>query len=169
MIASKLTKFFQLTALVLAVAVFNVYVMAAPVRTPTTDPSANQPTSEKVVTEKTGDTPATTEAQAASERMTLTAGMKPALTRIFSKQNVEARAATTSSFLNAKTNFADTFRSPAKASANAQSSGQSNSDESSNTGHRSMWIAVAIIAAVGTIAFIGLRHDRSNPQAASGL
>jgi len=166
MIASRITKAFQLIALVLAFAVFNVYVMAAPVRTPTdprtTDAAANQPTSEKVVTEKTSEKTVEASTQVAAEKMRLTAGTKSVLTRIFSKQNVEARAATTSSFLNTKTNFADTFKTPAKSSANAQTSGQTSSDDEDHSGRRGMWIAVGVIAAVLTIAVIGLRHDRNN-------
>jgi hypothetical protein len=98
--------------------------------------------------------------------MRLTAGTKSTLTRIFSKQNVEARAATTSSFLSTKTNFADTF----KTKANTQTSAKSNSDsDSEGHGSRSTWIAVGVIAAVLTLAVIGLRHDRSHPDAATGL
>jgi hypothetical protein len=178
MIASRITKAFQFTALVLAFSVLNVYVMAGPVRTPTdprtTDASANQPKSEKVVVETSADKTSATDnqqltTQAAAEKMTLTAGTKSVLTRIFSKRDLEARAATSNSFLNTKTNFADTFKTPAKNNATPQSSGQTSSDDSDHTGRRSMWIAVGIIAAVLTVAVIGLRHDRSHPNAANGL
>ncbi|HEX8888273.1 MAG TPA: hypothetical protein VF779_03810, partial [Pyrinomonadaceae bacterium] len=129
------------------------------------DATPNQPTSEKIVAEKTSDKTATATTQVASEKMPLTAGTKSVLTRIFSKQNVEARAATTSSFLSAKTNFADTF----KTSANTQTSGQSGNNDSEGHGSRSTWIAVAVIAAVLTVAVVALRHDRSHPDAATGL
>jgi len=173
MIASRITKAFQLIALALAFSIFNVYVMAGPIRTPTdprtTDASANQPGSEKIVAEKTSDKTAAAETQVAAEKMPLTAGTKSVLTRIFSKQDVAARAATTNSFLSTKTNFADTFKSPAKNNTNAQTSGQSGNSDSDDHGRRSTWIAVAVIAAVLTIAVIGLRHDRSHPDAATGL
>ena len=170
MIASRITKAFQLIALALAVSVLNVYVMAGPIRTPvdprTTDATPSQPTAEKIVAEKTSDKTASATTQVASEKMRLTAGTKSTLTRIFSKQNVEARAATTSSFLSTKTNFADTF----KTKANTQTSAKSNSDnDSEGHGSRSTWIAVGVIAAVLTLAVIGLRHDRSHPDAATGL
>jgi hypothetical protein len=169
MIASRITKAFQLIALALAFSVLNVYVMAGPIRTPidprTTDPTASQPTAEKIVAEKTSDKTAAATTQVASEKMPLTAGTKSVLTRIFSKQNVEARAATTSSFLSTKTNFADTF----KTKANAQTSGKSSDNDSEGHGSRSTWIALGVIAAVLTLAVIGLRHDRSHPDAATGL
>lgn len=160
MIASRITKAFQLIALALALSVLNVYVMAGPIRTPTdpktTDASASQPTAEKVVAEKASEKTAPATTQVASEKMPLTAGTKSVLTRIFSKQNVEARAATTSSFLSMKTNFADSF----KTKANAQTSGQSSTSDSDDHGRRGTWIAVGVIAAVLAIAVIGLRHDR---------
>ncbi|HYJ45851.1 MAG TPA: hypothetical protein VEV81_04485, partial [Pyrinomonadaceae bacterium] len=175
--ASRISKMVQLTALVLAFSVMNVYVMAAPLRTPTdprtTDASANQPKSEKVVVETAGDRTVAEDqqlpTQAAAEKMALRAGSKSALTRIFSKKDVEARAAAGTSFLNTKTNFAETFKTPAKNTAAPQSSGQTSSDDSDHSGRRSTWIAVGIIAAVLTIAVIGLRHDRSHPDAANGL
>jgi hypothetical protein len=172
MIASRFTKAFQLIALVLVFSVAQVYVMAGPIRV-STDPKAidpsttSQPKSETaVMAESAGNKTAAATAisaasqllipGAASERMPLTAGSKTTLNRIFSKRDVEARIATGSTFLKAKASFAESFKSPSKNMPSPQNDSGSDDDKDS----RGVWIAVGVIAAVLTIAIIGLRHDR---------
>lgn len=161
MIASRFTKVFQLIALVLAFAVGQLYVMAGPINSvnnPTTSAaSSSQPKAETVVADSSvSKTTPTTEA--AAEKMTLRGGSKSALNRIFSKRDVEARIAGGNTFLKANTSMAATFKAP-----NMQTSSTSTSDDSDHSGRRGTWIAVGVIAAVLTIAVIGLRHDRSHP------
>jgi hypothetical protein len=172
MMASRFTKAFQLTALALVFSVAQVYVMAGPIRLSTdpkaTDPSTtSQPKSETAVAaESAGNkrAAATTISAAsqllipgaASERMPLTAGSKTTLNRIFSKRDVEARIATGSTFLKVKTSFAESFKSPSKHMPSPQSDSGSDDDKDSH----GVWIAVGVIAAVLTVAIIGLRHDR---------
>ena len=171
--ASRFTKAFQLIALALVFSVAQLYVVAVPTRT-NTDPgkdksSVTQPKTETVMNES-GDPTASNalsenqlpNAQAASERMPLTAGMKTTLNRIFSKGNVEARLAAGNTFLSTspKASFANsTFKtSPNRALSAAQTD---NDDDDDNTS-KGAWIAVGVIAAVLTIAIIGLRSDRNN-------
>jgi len=170
MMGSRFTKAFQLTALVLVFSVAQVYVMAGPVKA-NTDPkakdtsSASQPGSEAFTTDsssnKTAAATISAENQlltpkAAAERMPLTAGSKTILNRIFSKSGVEARIAAGNTFLNAKTSFKESFKMSGKNLALPQS----DSDDDGDGGSRGVWIAVGVIAAVVTIAVIGLRHDR---------
>ena len=150
---------FQLIALALVFCVANVYVMAAPLKT-NTDPKATdksnvtQPAAEKdAATTSDSDTAAP---QAASERMPLTAGTKTVLGRIFSKKGVESRLATGSSFVNVKASAGDSFKAPRKALARPDDDDDSDDDN----GRRNMWIVVGVLAAVITIAVIGLRADR---------
>ncbi len=169
MMASRFTKAFQLTALALVFSVAQVYVMGAAGKA-NTDPKAKgtSSASEALMADASSDKVATTitapivsaesqllTPQAAAERMPLTAGSKTILNRIFSKNGVEARVAAGNTFLNAKTSFKDSFKMSGKNLALPQS--DSDDDDS---GSRGVWIAVGVIAAVVTIAVIGLRHDR---------
>jgi uncharacterized membrane protein len=163
MMASRFTKAFQLIALVLAIAVLQVYVMAGPIRTGndpgTSASSAAQPTAEAKVATTTSENrvPA---AEIAAEKVSLRFGSKSALNRLFSKSDVEARIASGNTFLKANTSAAATFKSTATRTAALQGGSTSDSDDN---GSRGTWIAVGVIAAVLVIAVIGLRHDRSNP------
>lgn len=154
---------FQLIALALVFCVANVYVMAAPLRT-NTDPRATdktnvtQPAAEK-------DAAATSEAEtaaprAASERMPLTAGTKPVLGRIFSKNGVESRLAASRGFVNVKASAGDAFKAPRKA-MKSMAQTDDDDDDGDDNGRRNMWIVVGVLAAVLTVAFIGLRADRN--------
>jgi hypothetical protein len=167
MMASRFTRAFQLIALALVFSVAQVYVMAAPLKA-NTDPRAadkstvTQPKAEAVVADDQ-NVPATTKTEAASERMPLTAGTKTMLSRIFSKNNVEARlAAGGNNFLTAKASFAESLKPVGKRAIAAQTSDNDGDDDDS--GRKGTWIAVGVIAAVLTIAVIGLRHDRGNPN-----
>lgn len=172
--ASRFTKAFQLIALALVFSVAQLYVVAVPIKA-NTDPgkdksSITQPKVETVMTES-GDraTSATIvlsenpllTAKAVSERMPLTAGTKTTLNRIFSKGNVEARIAAGNTFLSTspKASFADTtFKTSPKRALSAQSDGDSGDEGNTSRG---AWIAVGVIAAVVTVAVIGLRADRN--------
>ena len=145
-------------ALALVFCVANVYVMAAPLKT-NTDPKATdksnvtQPAAEK-------DAATTLDAQtagpqAASERMPLTAGTRTVLSRIFSKNDLKARAAASSNFVNVKTSAGSMFKAPRKALV------PQDDDDDDDGSSRGVWIAVGVIAAVLTIAVIGLRADRN--------
>ena len=160
MMVSRFTRVVQLIALALVFCVANVYVMGAPLKT-NTDPrttdksNATQPAAEK-------DAATTSEAQpagpqVASERMPLTAGTKTVLSRIFSKKDVQSRVATSSSFVNVKSSAGSMFKAPRKALAKPDDS----DDDDDDNGRRSMWIVVGVLAAVITIAVIGLRADRN--------
>ena len=159
MMVSRFTRAIQLIALALVFSVANVYVMGAPLRT-NTDPRATdksdvkQPAAEK-------DAAAAAEAQpagpqAASEKMRLTAGTKTVLSRIFSKDDMKSRTAASASFVNVKSNAGDMFKAPRKALAP-----QDDDDDDGDNDRRNMWIVVGVLAAVITIAVIGLRADRN--------
>jgi hypothetical protein len=161
MMVSRFTRAVQLIALALVFCVANVYVMGGPLRTNNTDPrstdksNVTQPAAEK-------DAATTPEAQpagpqAASERMPLTAGTKTTLSRIFSKDGLKSRAAASSSFVKVKSGAGSMFNVPRKALAKPDDS----DDDSDDNGRRNMWIVVGVIAAVVTIAVIGLRADRN--------
>ena len=171
MIASRFTKAFQLIALALVFSVAQVYVMAGPVKVNTDPkaketPAATQPSSEAVVTEshvskvRAGTTVSAESqlltAEAAAERMPLTAGSKALFNRVFSKRDVQARLATGNTFLKAKASFKDTFKSPGKSLALPQ---DDDADDGGG-GKKGMWIAVGVVAAVLVIAIVALQHDR---------
>lgn len=165
MIASRFTKAFQLTALVVVFAVAQVYVLAGPVKV-STDPKAKEARSETALVDSSSDKAVTVPTlsaesqlltpQAAAEKMPLTAGSKALFNRIFSKSDVQARLATGNTFLKAQANFKDTFKSPNKRFV----SPQADSDDGDDSGKKGMWIAVGVVAAVLVITFIALQHDR---------
>ena len=165
MMASRFTKAFQLIALVLAIAVLQVYVMAGPIRsgndpgTPSAS-SAAQPTVDANAATATSDNRLPT-TEVAAEKASLRFGSKSALNRLFSKNEVAARIATGDSFLKANTSAAAQFKSTATRTSALQ--GGSTSDDSDDNGRRGTWIAVGVIAAVLLIAVVGLRHDRNHP------
>lgn len=158
MMVSRFTRLVQLIALALVFCVANVYVMGAPLKT-NTDPKATdksnvtQPAAEKEAATTSDAQPAGP--QAASERMPLTAGTKTVLSRIFSKKDMQSRVATSSSFVKVKASAGDMFKAPRKALAKAD-----DDDDNDNNDRRNMWIVVGVLAAVITIAVIGLRADR---------
>lgn len=162
MMVSRFRMAFQLIALALIFCVANVYVMAGPLKT-NTDPKATdktgaaQPAAESDAA-ATSDS-ATAIPQVAREKMPLTAGTKTVLSRIFSKQGVETRLATGSSFVNLKSSAGDAFKAPRKALAKAAD--DDDADDEDDNGRRNMWIVAGVLAAVITIAVIGLRADRS--------
>lgn len=155
--SSRFTMAFQLISLVLVFSLVQVYVIAAPTKAntdpkPTDKSSVTQPIAETVVADS-----ATTAPNAASEKMPLTAGTKTMLKRIFSKSNVEARIASSGTFLDVKSTAKDSFKMPRKALATPQSDDDDDDDDGTKRG---VWIAVGVLAAVLVVVIIGLRHDR---------
>jgi hypothetical protein len=164
MTASRFTKAFQLTALVLVFSVAQVYVLGGPAKV-NTDPKAKETKTEATMADSSGDkvAVATTPSaesqlltpQAVGEKMPLTAGSKVLFNRIFSKSDMQARIATGNTFLKAKASFKDTFKSPGKSFALPQ-----DDSDDGDSGKKGMWIAVGVVAAVLVIAFVALQHDR---------
>ena len=157
---ARFRKVFQLITVVLVVAVVNVYVMAAPVRVSTepskTDaPKASDTKTENLVTEVSANTTVAPIAVAA-EKLPLAPGSKINFNRIFSKSEIKARAESNHSFYNAKTSGRDIFKTPARTGTVPQA----DDDDKDDNAKRNTWIVVGVLAAVLTIAVIGLRHDR---------
>jgi len=158
---ARFSKVFQLLTVILVVAIVNVYVMGAPKAS--TDPKkADAP----VTTESTADVASAdnvTNAKVAttavaSEKLKLAPGSKVDFNRIFSRNEIASRATSSHSFMNAKTAGRDLFKAPPRP---GMAPDDTDSD-SGGGGSRGTWIALGIIAAVVTIAVIGLRHDRSS-------
>jgi len=149
---ARFSKVFQLLTIALVIAVVNVYVMGAPIRSGTDlkkDTAANA---------KSDVAPVTAPVAVAAEKLPLAPGSKINFNRLFSKSEIKSRAATNHSFLNAKTTGRDIFKAPARTGAAPQNDTNDNDD----SGKKGTWIAVGVIAAVLTVAVIGLRHDRSS-------
>jgi hypothetical protein len=163
MMVSRFTRAVQLIALALVFCVANVYVMGGPLRTntdprPTDKSNVTQPAAEKDAAATTTSEAQPAGPQAASERMPLTAGTKTVLSRVFSKEGLKSRAAASASFVNVKSSAGSMFKAPRKALAKAD---DNDNDDSDDNGRRNMWIVVGVLAAVITIAVIGLRADRN--------
>ena len=153
---TRFSKVFQLLTISLVIAVVNVYVMGAPMRTGT---DLKRDTAKATV--KTDVAPVNTAHVAvAAEKLTLAPGSKVNFNRLFSRSEIKSRAMTSHSFLNAKLAGRDVFKAPARTGAAPDDTNTSGDDN----GKKSTWIALGIIAAGVTIAFIGLRHDRSQAQ-----
>jgi hypothetical protein len=151
---SRFSKVFQLLTIALVIAVVNVYVMGAPMRTGTD-------LKKDAATAKSDAPPVTLAPVAvAREKLTLAPGSKVDFNRMFSKSEIKSRAATSHSFLNAKMAGRDIFKAPRTTGAPADDT----NDTKDDSGKKGTWIAVGVIAAVLTVAVIGLRHDRSNNQ-----
>jgi hypothetical protein len=158
---ARFSKVFQLITVVLLVAVVNVYVMAAP--RVSNEPSKGD--TAKTTTEATATTgteaPKTPVAPVAvaADKLPLAPGSKINFNRLFSKTEISSRAATSHTFLNAKMAGRDVFKAPARTGKNVP---QNDPNDNGGGGSKGTWIAVGIIAAVLTIAVIGLRNDRDN-------
>jgi hypothetical protein len=155
---SRFSKVFQLLTVVLVVAIVNVYVMGAPKAS--TDPkksdapAASESTTEAASAENVA--PTRVKLALASEKLKLAPGSKVDFNRLFSRTEIASRANATHNFLNAKTAGRDLFKAPPRPGMPAP-----DSDEGGG-GSRGTWIALGVIAAVVTIAVIGLRHDRND-------
>ena len=155
---TRFSKVFQLLSVVLVIAVVNVYVMAAPVRS--TDPKkADAPETTVTKTEVAAVEVATAKPAApvavAAEKLPLAPNSKIDFNRMFSKSEIKARASASHSFFNAKISGRDVFKAPQTGTP------QDPDTDSGGGGSKGTWIAVGVIAAVLTVAVIGLRHDRN--------
>jgi hypothetical protein len=157
---TRFSKVFQLLTVVLVVAVVNVYVMGAPKAS--TDPKkADVPTTNETTTtlasaENTANAKVTPVA-VASEKLKLAPGSNVDFNRIFSRTEIASRATASHSFLNSKTAARDLFKAPPRTGMAPDDSDK----DSGGGGSKGTWIALGVIAAVLTIAVIGLRHDRN--------
>lgn len=149
---TRFSKVFQLLTIALVVAVVNVYVIGAPMRTGTD-------LKKDAAAAKNAAPVAVTTVAVGAEKLALVPGSKINFNRLFSKSEIKSRAMTSHSFMNAKVAGRDVFKAPARTGTAPD---DTNTDDDS--GKKGTWIAVGVIAAVLTIAVIGLRHDRSQPQ-----
>jgi hypothetical protein len=164
---ARFSKIFQLLTVVLVVAIVNVYVMGAPKASTdpkkadapatTTDTNTNFAGAENVANAKV------TPAAVASEKLKLAPGSKVDFNRIFSRTEIASRATVNHNFLNGKTAARDLFKAPPRTGMAPQDSDK----DSGGGGSKGTWIALGVIAAVVTVAVIGLRHDRSHPAGSS--
>jgi len=156
---ARFSKVFQLLTVVLVIAIANVYVFGAPVRS--TDPKkADAPETTESKADVAGAEVVTTAPVAvAAEKLPLAPNAKIDFNRIFAKTEIKSRAAANHTFFNAKVTGRDTFKAPARTGMAPQ-----NDPADNDGGSKGTWIAVGVIAAVLTIAVIGLRHDRSEGQ-----
>lgn len=163
---ARFSKVFQLLTVVLVVAIVNVYVMGAPKAS--TDPKkADAPATTTTTTdlasaEKVANAKVTP-AAVASEKLKLAPGSKVDFNRIFSRTEIVSRATANQNFLNGKAAPRDLFKSPPRVGMAPQDSDK----DSGGGGSKGTWIALGVIAAVVTIAVIGLRHDRSEQTGSS--
>ena len=155
---TRFSKVFKLLTVVLVLAIANVYVLGAPVRS--TDPKkADVPETTATTADVAGAEIATTTAPVAvaAEKLPLAPNAKIDFNRMFAKSEIKAHASANRTFFNAKVTGRDTFKAPARTGAVPQDP----DNDSGGGGSRGTWIAVGVIAAVLTIAVIGLRMDRN--------
>lgn len=155
---TRFSKVFQLLTVVLVLSIANVYVFAAPVRA--TDPKkADAPETTVTNTDVAGAEIATTTAPVAvaAEKLPLAPNAKIDFNRIFARNEIKARASASHTFFNAKVTGRDTFKAPARTGTVPQDDDK----DSGGGGSKGTWIAVGVIAAVITVAVIGLRADRN--------
>ena len=159
---TRFSRVFQLLTVVLVIAIANVYVFAAPVRS--TDPKkVDAPeTTETKAEIATTEIATTAPVAVAAEKLPLAPNAKVDFNRIFSKSEIKSRASANHTFFNAKVSGRDAFKTPARTGAVPAQKTDDDDSDSGGGGSRGTWIAVGVIAAVLTIAVIGLRHDRSN-------
>ena len=158
---TRFSKVFQLLTVVLVIAIANVYVLGAPVRS--TDPNkADAPETTETKADVAGAETATPVALAA-EKLPLAPNAKIDFNRIFAKSEIKARAAASHTFFNAKVSGRDTFKAPARTGTVPQDP----DTDSGGGGSKGTWIAVGVILAVVTIAVIGLRADRNRDTTAA--
>ena len=145
---TRFSKIFQLLTVTLVIAVVNVYVMGAPMKTGT-DLKKDSAAAAKDLA------PVTVTPAVGAEKLALAPGAKINFNRLFSKSEIKSRAMTSHSFLNATVARRDVFKAPARTGA-----APDDTDTNDDGGSKSTWIAVGVIAAVVAVAVIGLRHDR---------
>jgi hypothetical protein len=154
------TKTFRLIAMVLLVCVMQVYVLAHPRATDTTNALKNTESVNKpVVTDHQlnfiKQNQVTSQSQLASER-SITFAPKSPLSLAFTKASVE-KAANKTTFLKVKKGTYDLMLSP-----NGQSTTDSGDDDDNDGDHKALIVASAIVIGAAVAAFIGFRHDRDD-------
>lgn len=163
---TRFSKVFKLLTVVLVLAIANVYVLGAPVRS--TDPKkADVPEATATTADVAGAEIATTTAPVAvaAEKLPLAPNAKIDFNRIFAKSEIKSHSAASHTFFKAKVSGRDTFKAPARTGTVPQN--PDDDDDSGGGGSRGTWIAVGVIAAVLTIAVIGLRMDRNRDTTAA--
>ena len=156
---TRFSKVFQLLTVVLVLSIANVYVFAAPVRA--TDPKkADAPETTVTSTDVASAEIATPAAPVAvaAEKLPLAPNAKIDFNRIFARNEIKARASASHTFFNAKVTGRDTFKAPPRTGAVPD---DDDDKDSGGGGSKGTWIAVGVIAAVITVAVIGLRADRN--------
>ena len=153
---ARFTKVFQLITVALVIAVVNVYVMAAPMRVTTEPGKTDTPAKADVVVTEVAANTTVEPVSVAAEKLPLAPGSKVNFNRIFSKSEINSRATSDRSFFKLKAAGRDVFKAPPTTGAP-----QGDNSDSGGGGSRGTWIAVGVIAAVMTIAVIGLRADRN--------
>jgi hypothetical protein len=126
-----------------------------------TDPKkADAPETTETKADVAGAEIATTAAPVAvaAEKLPLAPNAKIDFNRIFARNEIKARASASHTFFNAKVNGRDTFKAPPRAGAVPD---DDDGKDSGGGGSKGTWIAVGVIAAVITVAVIGLRADRN--------
>lgn len=152
---TRFSKVFQLLAVVLVIAVVNVYVMAAPVRS--SDPKeTDAPRTTETKADATGAEVATAKPAAAAEKLPLAPNSKIDFNRIFSKSEIKSRAVADHNFLKVNAAGKNIFKAPPRTGTP-----QDDSDDNDDNARKGTWIAVGVIAALVTIAVIGFRADRN--------
>lgn len=159
--SSGFTKTFRLVALVLLIAVMQVYVLAHPRATSTTYATKNSESVNKpVVTDHQlnfiKQNQVASQGQLTSER-NVTFAPKSPLSLAFTKMSVE-KSATKTTFLKVKKGTYDLMMSP-----KGQTTTDDDDDGDDDDGDRkALYIASAIVIGAAALAFIGFRHDRDD-------
>jgi hypothetical protein len=152
----RFSKIFQLLAVVLVIAVVNVYVMAAPVKSPGSNES-DAPKAAETKADTTGAEVAPAKPAVAAEKLPLAPNAKIDFNRIFSKSEIRSRAAADNNFLKANATGKNVFKAPPRTGAP-----QNPPDADGDDGSKGTWIAVGVIAAIVAVVVIGMRKDRSD-------
>jgi len=155
---TRFSKVFKLLTVVLVIAIANVYVLGAPVRS--TDPKKADAPETTAPADVASAEIATTAAPVAvaAEKLPLAPNAKIDFNRIFAKSEIKARASASQTFFKANVSGRNTFKAPARTGTVPQDDPD---NDGGGGGSKGTWIAVGVIAAVLTIAVIGLRKDRS--------
>jgi hypothetical protein len=161
--SSGFTKTFRLIAVVLLVAVMQVYVLAHPRATSTTFATKNSESVNKpVVTDHQlnfiKQNQVTSEGQLTSER-SITLAPKSPLSLAFTKMSVE-KAASKTTFLKVKKGTYDLMMSP-KGQQTTNTSDDADDDDDDGD-RKALYIASAIVIGAAVAAFIGFRSDRDD-------
>ncbi len=152
---TRFSKVFKLLTVVLVIAIANVYVLGAPVRS--TDPKQADAPETTATTDVASAEIATAPVAVAAEKLPLAPNAKIDFNRIFAKSEIKARASASQTFFKANVSGHNTFKAPARTGTAPQDDPDT---DSGGGGSKGTWIAVGVIAAVLTIAVIGLRKDR---------